>query len=164
MKFSQASILALVMASVEVSAFGPKAKSHVALPRTKLHAMPPLIIGPMIRKMREDKAKSKMPMANEEELRGQAPGLRVGGAAWKWPPVWPYEQNFFTPPEDLPKPDPAAQLNGVASMISGSMASPAKAEIEIAEEEKLDVVKYWTEDKANVRTDLDPESVEKLKA
>jgi hypothetical protein len=164
MKFSQASLLAFVVASVEVSAFVPNTKPHVSAPHTELRAMPPLIIGPMIRKMREEKAKSKMPMANEEELRGQAPGLRVGGAAWKWPPVWPYEQNFFTPPEDLPKPDPAAQLNGVASMISGSMAAPAKAEIEVAEEEKLNVVKYWTEDKANVRTELDPESVEKLKA
>ena len=51
------------------------------------------IIGPMIRKMREEQAKKKMPMASEEERRDEAPGLRVGRGAWKWPPVWPYANN-----------------------------------------------------------------------
>lgn len=164
MKFSKVSFLAFVATSVEVSSFVPKYKSHVRPHSTELHVAPPMIIGPMIRKMREEKAKKKIPMANEDELRGQAPGLRVGGAAWKWPPVWPYEQNFFTPPEDLPKPDPSAQLNGVAGMLTGSMPTPAKAEIEVAEEEKLDGIKYWTVEKANVRTELDQEAVDKLKA
>lgn len=164
MKFSTISVLAFLASSVETSAFVPKSSSNTVTKSTELHAVPPMIIGPMLRKMREDKAKSKMPMANEEELKGQAPGLRVGGAAWKWPPVWPYEQNFFTPPEDLPKPDPSAQLSGMAGMLSGGMPAPAPEETEVAEEDKLDVVKYWMEDKADARTQLDEESVGKLKA
>jgi hypothetical protein len=163
MKFTNVSVLAFIAASIEVSAFGPTAKSHVAPFGTELHAVPPMIIGPMIRKMREEKAKKKMPMANEDELRGQAPGLRVGGAAWKWPPVWPYDQNFFTPPEDLPKPDPSAQLNGMAGLLSGGVAAPTPADVEVAEADKLDVIKYWTDENANVRTELDNEAVEKLK-
>jgi hypothetical protein len=125
--------------------------------------MPPMIIGPMIRKMREDKQKAKIPMATEGELKGQAPGLRVGGNAWKWPPVWPYDQNFFTPPEDLSKPDPTAQLSGMAGMLSGVAQVPSPSEVEVNEDDKLDPFKYWKEDKAMVRTELDEEAVEKLK-
>jgi len=165
MKFSKISVLAMVAAAADVSAFVSTTPSQVTLSNTQLHALPPMIIGPMLRKMREEKEKSKMPMANEDELRGQAPGLRVGGAAWKWPPVWPYEQNFFTPTEDLPKRDPGAQLSGMAGMLSGGMpGGSTPKETEVPPEEKLDVVKYWTEDKVNVRTELDQESVDKLRA
>merc|ERR1711976_98736 len=59
------------------------------------------IIGPMIRKMREEQAKKKMPMASDEEREGEAPGLRVGTGAWRWPPVWPYSEAEFTPKEDI---------------------------------------------------------------
>jgi hypothetical protein len=111
--------------------------------------------------MREEQQRKKMPMANENEVKGQAPGLRVGGAAWKWPPVWPYDETFFTPPEDLKKPDPAAQLSGMAGMLSGIAQVPTESDSQ--EEEKLDVLKYWKEDKADVRTNLDEEAVEKLK-
>ena len=102
-------------------------------------------------------------MASENEVKGQAPGLRVGGAAWKWPPVWPYDQTFFTPPEDLKKPDPAAQLNGMAGMLSGIAQVPTPDEIDVKEEDKLNPIKYWKEEKADVRTNLDEEAVQKLK-
>lgn len=125
--------------------------------------MPPMIIGPMIRKMREEKEKSKQPMATGEEMKGQAPGLRVGGSAWKWPPVWPYDQDFFTPPEDIQKPDPTAQLGGMAGMLSGVPQIPTPDQIEIEEPKALDIYQFWQNEKADVKTELDEESVEKLK-
>mmetsp|Transcript_35369 Transcript_35369/g.101894 ORF Transcript_35369/g.101894 Transcript_35369/m.101894 type:complete len:647 (-) Transcript_35369:31-1971(-) len=155
-------LLAFLASATPASAFVTKPASNHA--STELHAMPPMIIGPMIRKMREEKQKAKMPMATENEMKGQAPGLRVGGSAWKWPPVWPYDQTFFTPPEDLNKPDPSAQLNGMAGMLSGVAQVPTPEQPEIKEEETLDVFKYWKEDKADVKTELDAESVEKLKS
>lgn len=160
--FQNVCVVALVASIQDASAFVSKSSSGVGPTSTELNAMPPMIIGPMIRKMREEKEKAKMPMASENEMKGQAPGLRVGGNAWKWPPVWPYDQTFFTPPEDLNKPDPAAQLNGMAGMLSGvaQMPTPDQAEVQ---KETLDVVKYWKEDKGEVRTELDEEAVEKLK-
>lgn len=102
-------------------------------------------------------------MATEGEMKGQAPGLRVGGSAWKWPPVWPYDQDFFTPIEDIAKPDPAAQLNSMAGMMSGTPAIPKPDEIEIKEQETLDAIKYWKDEKGEIKTELDEEAVEKLK-
>lgn len=163
MRFHHATLLAVLGMSTSISAFVTQPVSKDVRSITELHVMPPMIIGPMIRKMREEKQKQKMPMATENEMKGQAPGLRVGGAAWKWPPVWPYDQTFFTPPEDLKKPDPAAQLNGMAGMLSGIAQVPTPEEMDVKEETQLDVVKYWKEDKADVRTDLDEEAVEKLK-
>ena len=162
--FRSSGLLAVIATSMSVTAFVTKSASNIAVhSSTELHAMPPMIIGPMIRKMREEKQKAKMPMASDGEMKGQAPGLRVGGAAWKWPPVWPYDQSFFTPPEDLSKPDPASQLNGMAGMLSGVAQVPTRAETEVEESEKLDPLKYWKEEKADVKTELDEEAVEKLK-
>ena len=80
------------------------------VPRTKdlsLQSLPTMIIGPMIKKMRENQAKKRMPMIDAKDAQGQAPGLRVGGNAWKWPPIWPYDQDFFTPNEDITTPNPS---------------------------------------------------------
>lgn len=154
----------LTISSIQnVCAFVSKKPSDVASSTSQLHAMPPMVIGPMLRKMREEKQKARMPMATEGEMKGQAPGLRVGGSAWKWPPVWPYDQTLFTPPEDVEQPDAASQLNGVAGMLSGVAQVPTPEEIEVKDEDKFDVVKYWQEQKANVKTELDEESVERLK-
>lgn len=161
--FRNASVLAFLATSMSVSAFMTRSAPSNVYSSTELNAMPPMIIGPMIRKMREEKQKAKMPMATEGEMKGQAPGLRVGGSAWKWPPVWPYDQAFFTPIEDLSKPDPTSQLSGVASMISGVAQVPAPTETEVKEDDKLNPVKYWKEDKGDVKTALDAEAVEKLK-
>jgi hypothetical protein len=154
--------LAIIASAAQASAFVTKS-SNVVHQTTALNAMPPMIIGPMIRKMREDKEKKKMPMISGDEQRGQAPGLRVGGKAWKWPPIWPYDQDFFTPSEDIETPDSSNQLNGMASMLSGMPSIPSPDETEGKEQETLDVVKYWTEEKADVRTELDEEAIEKLK-
>jgi len=127
-----------------------------------LNVLPPMIIGPMIKKMREEKAKKNAPMVSEDQTKGQAPGLRVGGNTWKWPPIWPYDQTFFTPTEDIPK-QQNAQANPMAGMLSGMPENPIPAEPEAPEIEKLDPVKYWQVEKADVKTNTDEEAVEKLK-
>jgi hypothetical protein len=128
--------------------------------KTSLDVMPPMIIGPMIKKMRAEKEKKNQPMATEDETKLAAPGLRVGGGSWRFPAVWPYDQTFFTPPDDIPASAGAGQLNPMAGMLAGGMQQAAQPEVEV---EVLDVVKYWSEEKADVRTDLDEEAVEKLK-
>ena len=108
--------------------------------------------------MKEEKAKKKAPMATEEDAKGQAPGLRVGGSTWKWPPVWPYDQDFFTPNEDIPQ--APAGANPMAQMMSGGAPMPPTPEI--IEIEKLDPVQYWQVEKADVRTDMDEEAADEL--
>jgi hypothetical protein len=146
-------------------AFVTKSSHAVYRAETGLNVIPPMIIGPMIKKMRENQARKRMPMIDDSEARGQAPGLRVGGNAWKWPPIWPYDQAFFTPNEDILTPNPASQLNPMASMLSGGMPAvpPAEATESAEENDMLDVVKYWSEEKADVRTDLDEEAVSQLR-
>jgi len=124
---------------------------------TSLNAVPPLIIGPFLRKMKEEKAKKRAPMATEADLRGQAPGLRVGASTWKWPPVWPYDQDFFTPKEDIPK-TPAGQ-NPMSQMMTGAPVPPSPQLIEV---EKLDPVQYWQVEKADVKTEMDDDAADKL--
>ena len=95
--------------------------------------------------------------------RDEAPGLRVGGNAWKWPPVWPYEQEFFTPKEDIPKPDAAAQLGGMASLMGGGMPQITSVEEKEDSVDKLNPLKFWSEEKGDVTTELDEEAAEKLR-
>mmetsp|Transcript_471 Transcript_471/g.1053 ORF Transcript_471/g.1053 Transcript_471/m.1053 type:complete len:650 (-) Transcript_471:1504-3453(-) len=127
---------------------------------TSLNSLPPLIIGPMLRKMKEEKAKKRAPMATEADLKGQAPGLRVGASTWKWPPVWPYDQNFFTPKDDIPK-TPSGP-NPMAQMMTGGAPMPPQPQV--VEVEKLDPVQYWQVEQADVRTEMDEDAVEKLKS
>ena len=121
------------------------------------------VIGPMIRKMREEQAKKNMPMASDTERSNEAPGLRVGTGAWKWPPVWPYEGDAFTPLEEIKKPKPAA-ASAMGGLLNGGMPNLPTAAVEDEEEiEKLDVMKYWGEEKAEVMTDIDAEAIDALK-
>lgn len=96
-------------------------------------------------------------MATEEDGRGQAPGLRVGASTWKWPPVWPYDQNFFTPTEDIP--ETPAGPNPMAQMMTGAPMPPTP---QVVEAEKLDPVRYWQEEKGDVKTEMDQEAADKL--
>lgn len=130
---------------------------------TALNSLPPMIIGPMIKKMREEQAKKKMPLVNEDEARDQAEGLRVGGNSWKWPPIWPYDRDFFVPNEDVASSDSPVQGNPMLGMISGMAQPPPAPKMEKPEIDKLDPVKYWSVEKADVKTDLDEEAVTKLK-
>ena len=120
--------------------------------------MPMLIIGPMIRRMREEKDKKNAPMASGEEAKSEAPGLRVGANAWKWPPVWPYDGNFFKRTAELnskgnnnPLANPMAMMTGDADANSGENSTDVV----------FDSMKFW-EDKSEVRTDLDARVAEKI--
>jgi len=124
---------------------------------TSLNALPPLIIGPMLRKMKEEKAKKRAPMATEADMRGEAPGLRVGASTWKWPPVWPYDQDFFTPKEDIPN-VPKGQ-NPMAQMMTGAPMPPTPQLVEV---EKLDPVEYWQVEKGDVKTEMDEDAANQM--
>jgi hypothetical protein len=133
------------------------------VPRTKdvsLQSLPTMIIGPMIKKMRENQAKKRMPMIDAKDAQGQAPGLRVGGNAWKWPPIWPYDQDFFTPNEDITTPNPAAQMNPMGMLTLSQQPIDIQSDEKV---DKLDPVQYWGQEKADVKTELDPEAAERLK-
>lgn len=121
---------------------------------------PTFIIGPMIRKMREEKEKKKMPMAAPDEAAYEAPGLRVGKSAWKWPPVWPYDMTSFVPKQDEVAPA-APDLASVASMMNGAPQVPPS--LTVSEESKLDPIKYWGEEKADVATELSEGAAAKLR-
>ena len=117
------------------------------------------IIGPMLRKMREEKAKKNMPMASVEEREGEAPGLRVGSGAWKWPPVWPYGNNEFVRKDEIVEDKPKG-----GNPLNGMMGMPETTDE--AEEEKidvLDVLDYWGNEKTDIKTEIDFEASLSLK-
>ena len=97
--------------------------THVGLQRRpsslSLHVLPPMIISPLIKKMREENAKKNLPMVDMEEAQKEAPGLKVGKEVWKWPAVWPYDEITFKPVATLESPTSADNLNQIASAISG---------------------------------------------
>jgi hypothetical protein len=132
-------------------------QSLVVQPRhdTSLSALPPLIIGPMIRKMREEQAKKNMPMLQEEDKEGEAPGLRVGKSAWKWPPIWPYDKSTFAPVSQIKPPDMA----NLANLVNPTIQS----QVIVDDEAKFDALQYWGVEKARVPTELDPSAAEKLR-
>lgn len=116
------------------------------------------IIGPFIKKMRAEQEKKNMPMASPEERQGEAPGLRVGTGAWKWPPIWPYASDEFIPNEDLPSNQP-----NMAAMLTGSAgALPSPEEALSKEEDKLDVMQYWGEEKSDIMTEIPEKSAKML--
>lgn len=98
-----------------------------------------------------------MPMANEAEKEGEAPGLRVGDGAWKWPPVWPYDGDAFTPKEDIKQKPQGSPLGTMLGQV------PKIEDIEEEDEgEKFDIMNYWSEEKANEMTDIDQVTVKQL--
>lgn len=146
------SALTLFLAVVGSSSTTSNAFVHPLTSSPKISSTELYIIGPFIRKMREENAQKKMPMASETEREGEAPGLRVGDNAWKWPPVWPYDGDAFTPKQDIKK--PAAQASPLGSMLG---QAPVVEEVDEEEEEetKFDVMKYWQEEKSDVTTEID---------
>lgn len=151
--------LALAAAAKSANAFVvPSTKTSSST--TSLHAFTPptMIIGPMIRKMREENAKKKAPLATRDEAQYEAPGLRVGTRAWKWPPVWPFDSTFFQLKEEMEnKPD----ISSMAGLLTGQMPQvPDVSEEDDAD--KFNPLKFWGVEMADVTTDLDPEAVEKL--
>jgi len=61
MRFPYVTLLTVLAASNSVSAFVTPSTNNVGTlqSNTELHVMPPMIIGPMIRKMREEKQRQK---------------------------------------------------------------------------------------------------------
>jgi len=114
---------------------------------------PTLIISPMIKKWREEQAKKNMPMASEEEMASEAPGLKVGVGAWKWPPVWPYDQDFFSRMGDEAA-DPTVQnsMSSIMGSMTGNLVTMPQAP---SEGKKLDSVEYWSVENAEVLTEID---------
>jgi len=155
------SMLALSTTHAFVAKSSSKSSNVIRPGDMSLNVLPPMIIGPVLKKMKEEKAKKNAPMVTEEEAKEQAPGLRVGSGIWKWPPVWPYDQNFFTPNEDIPSPQNSL-ANPMMGMISG-MPQDAELTPKVAEIEKLDPVQYWQVDKADVKTEMDEEAADQLK-
>jgi SAM-dependent methyltransferase len=125
-----------------------------------LDALPPMIIGPMIKKMREENAKKNMPMADAEETAKEAPGLKVGKDVWKWPPVWPYEDSFFKPVATISSPASEASIKNMASILSGVAQAPTGT---TDEAESFDALHYWSQADGAQPTNLDPEAIEKLR-
>ena len=108
----------------------------------------------MIRKMREEQEKKKMPMASEEERRDDAPGLRVGRGAWKWPPVWPYANNEFVRKDEIIE----VQPNTMMGMQQTPDDDSEENQVEI-----LNVLNYWGSEKASIKTEIDEEAALNLK-
>lgn len=142
---------------------------------TPLNALaPPMIIGPMIKKMREENAKKNMPMADAEESAREAPGLKVGADVWKWPPVWPYEDTFFQPVSATTNNNnPAANLQNMASVISGvaqvATTSTSTSNVDGGggggeASDAFTPLHYWGRDAGTKPTNLDEEAIEKLRA
>lgn len=133
------------------------------LTRLQAFTPPTMIIGPMIKKMREANAKKKMPLSSDDERKNEAPGLRVGGAAWKWPPVWPYDTDMFTRTEEIKEAPAAGGMNAMAGLMGGMPPVPNATEaLNEADENKLNVLKYWGEEKASVTTDMSEEAAAQL--
>jgi len=114
--------------------------------------------------MRENQDKKNMPMAAGDELKNEAPGLRVGAGAWKWPPIWPYDGNFFKRRVELDaKANANPMSNPMQQMMSGNL--PKSGDDEEGEEDKegvlFDSVKYWA-DNSEVMTELDERVAEKI--
>lgn len=119
--------------------------------------------------MREKNDGKNMPMASRSEAKSEAPGLRVGEQAWKWPPVWPYDANFFKRTVEIEamgknSQSPLSQMMGGASM--GADDSSTKGDVNAVgiaggEDQLFDSLEFW-EEKREVRTELDERVAEKI--
>jgi SAM-dependent methyltransferase len=124
--------------------------------------MPPFIISGVMKKMRENKEKSKIPITREE-VNAEAPGLRVGRKAWKWPAIWPYDGNFFMPAAVAAEQRRKASMSTMQSILSGGTPTlPTPEEVEksgASTDETFDPLTYWSEQPP---LEIDPETAAKL--
>jgi len=110
--------------------------------------------------MREKEDKKNMPMAAPDEAKVEAPGLRVGRDAWKWPPVWPYDSTFFKRQAELdasknnanPLANPMQMMGGVTEGENGDSGG---------DEVLFDSMAYWKKN-GEVKTELDERVAEKI--
>ena len=150
-----------------VDAFAPP--SSISTPTISKSSQPSstqlYIIGPLIRKMQGKDQEQNMPMMDADEARTEAPGLRVGASAWKWPPVWPYDANFFKRDAEITAAkDKAAQNNPMGALMSGGLPKTGiegEAGEKKGDEVVFDSLKYWA-DNEGVKTELDERVIEKI--
>ena len=173
--------IVLIALTINTTAFTPPSTQHyhtLSSPSTQTTTQLN-IIGPLIRKMRGDEQGKNMPMSSLDEARLEAPGLRVGKDAWKWPPVWPYDSNFFKRDSELVaekeakkdmNPMSALMGSGAAEALKGSADGVEANGVKNVEESEesgsdggitFDSLKYWN-DNENVKTELDERVVEKI--
>ena len=162
MKFAALSLFFAALSSDSQISYAFVNQSVRSNSRPKISSTELYIIGPMIRKMREENEQKKMPMASDDERVGEAAGLRVGSNAWKWPPVWPYDGDSFTPKADIKKPAGASPMTGMLGQLGGMPAIPEVPLEEDDEEDKFDIMKYWQEEKGTETTDIDAAAAQSL--
>jgi hypothetical protein len=158
MKLASFSLFIAVVSNSYSNSYAFVNKSAWSISAPKSSSTELYIIGPMIRKMREQNAQNKMPMASDTDKMGEAEGVRVGDGAWKWPPVWPYDGDAFIPKQDIKKPPQASPMGAML----GQMPAMDQIEQDEEQESKFDVMKYWQEEKADVTTDVDEAAAKKL--
>ncbi|GMI36458.1 hypothetical protein TrCOL_g256 [Triparma columacea] len=88
--------------------------------------------------MREEEAKKKMPMASESDQENESVGLRVGPLAWKWPPVYPYDDELFL----LPDAEPPI-INPLAAATGESVEDTDEDRIKREEKSRVAVGEFW---------------------
>jgi SAM-dependent methyltransferase len=126
----------------------------------KAAVMPPFIISGIMKKMREEKEKKKIPLSRDEAS-AEAPGLRVGRQAWKWPAIWPYDANFFMPAAQAAEMKRKASMSTMTSILSGGTATtpiPEEAE-QSGTGTSFDALNFWSEQEP---VQMDPEAAAKL--
>lgn len=119
-----------------------------------------MIIGPMIRKMREKNAEKNRPLASDEERDVEAPGLKVGTGVWKWPPIWPYSADLMQRPQEEKGLD---NPMGSAMMGMGGEMSNTEELAKKAAENKFNPEEFWTSKNGSTTTDMDPDAVNQFK-
>ncbi|GKY92359.1 hypothetical protein MPSEU_000206800 [Mayamaea pseudoterrestris] len=169
MRYSSIPIAAFVCGVCQVHGFVGPSETRAINSRTTTRnpsqlcaLLPPFIIGPMIKKMREENDKKNEPMASPTEAANEAPGLRVGKGAWRWPQAWPYAKQFFLPNKEAEAQKRKSQLEGMASMLSGVAQAPGADEKAVSDEDKFDPVTFWQE--TTQTFELDQEAIENLKS
>lgn len=163
MKLSKSLAIVWVFAVTSIGAFVPSSTTHRASSSSSLSALPPMIIGPMIKKFREEQDKKNQPMVNDLEASKEAPGLRVGKDVWRWPPIWPYDGMIFKSSGEAEASTKQQQMSSLTSMLSGVPQLPTSDDLDKQEAIKFDPLDYWGSEQADEPTVMDAESIEKLK-
>ena len=113
--------------------------------------------------MKEQQEKKKMPMTDSAEAAKEAQGLRVGTQSWRWPPVWPYDAQFFLPNKMSDEMEKNTNFNQMASALSGIAQSPMGSDVTPnGEQDEVDAMEFWSSEGA-LETELDQEAAAKLK-
>lgn len=106
--------------------------------------------------MRDEKDKKNAPMATYDEAKSEAPGIKVGATAWKWPPVWPYDNNFFKRQSEM------EGKKSVGPMDMLSMNTKEGENATAVDDDVFDSMKFWEENSV-VKTELNEAVADSIK-